>query len=227
MKQAGIIGGTSWHSTEDLYRYVNSRVAERLGGNNCARLAVINVNMQDILDADGPDGKGAILARAARAAEAAGSDFVVICSNGLHEYAPYVIGAVDIPFVHIADSTAAAILSCGLKKVGFMAVKATIERDFYLKRLRSHGLEVLVPGPAELEYMDNVLFNEVCMGVIKTESQQRFYEIAESLADKGAEGVILGCTEIGELMQQEHTRLRLFDTTQIHAQAIAELCMYD
>ena len=187
MKQAGIIGGTSWHSTEDLYRYVNSCVAERLGGNNCARLAVINVNMQDILDADGPDGKGAILARAARAAEAAGSDFVV----------------------------------------GFMAVKATIERDFYLKRLRSHGLEVLVPGPAELEYMDNVLFNEVCMGVIKTESQQRFYEIAESLADKGAEGVILGCTEIGELMQQEHTQLRLFDTTQIHAQAIAELCMSD
>ena len=219
MKQAGIIGGTSWHSTEDLYRYVNSCVAERLGG--------INVNMQDILDADGPDGKGAILARAARAAEAAGSDFVVICSNGLHEYAPYVIGAVDIPFVHIADSTATAILAFGLKKVGFMAVKATIERDFYLKRLRSHGLEVLVPGPAELEYMDNVLFNEVCMGVIKTESQQRFYEIAESLADKGAEGVILGCTEIGELMQQEHTRLRLFDTTQIHAQAIAELCMSD
>ena len=196
MKTAGIIGGTSWHSTLDMYRYVNQKVSDTMGGYHSARLLVASIDLQDILDQNTPAGKGGVLVGAAKQLEAGGADFVVICSNGLHEYAPMIEQAVRIPLLHIADSTADVIEQAGKFRIGLMGVKETMERDFYKSRLTGRGIEV-----------------------------KAFEEIAQSLIDRGAQGVILGCTEIGMLLKQENTDIPLFDTTIIHSDAIARRCM--
>ncbi len=225
MKIAGIIGGTSWHSTVDMYRYINQTVSDTLGGYHNARLLVANVDLQNILDQNTPAGKGGVLVEAAKRLEAGGADFVVICSNGLHEYAPMIERAVGIPLLHIADSTADVITAAGKVRIGLMGVKETMERDFYKKRLTDRGIEVLIPDEAQRDFIEKVLWEETNFGIVNPESVRAFEAIARSLMDRGAQGVILGCTEIGMLLKQENTDIPLFDTTIIHADAIARRCM--
>ena len=225
MKIAGIIGGTSWHSTVDMYRYINQTVSDTLGGYHNARLLVANVDLQNILDQNTPAGKGGVLVEAAKRLEAGGADFVVICSNGLHEYAPMIERAVGIPLLHIADSTADVITAAGKVRIGLMGVKETMERDFYKKRLTDRGIEVLIPDEAQRDFIEKVLWEETNFGIVNPESVRAFEAIARSLMDRGAQGVILGCTEIGMLLKQENTAIPLFDTTIIHADAIARRCM--
>ncbi len=225
MKIAGIIGGTSWHSTVDMYRYINQTVSDTLGGYHNARLLVANVDLQNILDQNTPAGKAGVLVEAAKRLEAGGADFVVICSNGLHEYAPMIERAVGIPLLHIADSTADVITAAGKVRIGLMGVKETMERDFYKKRLTDRGIEVLIPDEAQRDFIEKVLWEETNFGIVNPESVRAFEAIARSLMDRGAQGVILGCTEIGMLLKQENTDIPLFDTTIIHADAIARRCM--
>lgn len=225
MKIAGIIGGTSWHSTVDMYRYINQTVSDTLGGYHNARLLVANVDLQNILDQNTPAGKGGVLVEAAKRLEAGGADFVVICSNGLHEYAPMIERAVGIPLLHIADSTADVVTAAGEVRIGLMGVKETMERDFYKKRLTDRGIEVLIPDEAQRDFIEKVLWEETNFGIVNPESVRAFEAIARSLMDRGAQGVILGCTEIGMLLKQENTDIPLFDTTIIHADAIARRCM--
>ena len=227
MKTAGIIGGVSWHSSMQMYEQINRHVAERLGGLNCAKLVMVNVNLNDIIQAPTPAEKGAVLHAAAIQAERAGASFLAIGSNGLHQYANIFLKDIGIPFVHIADATADAIAAAGYKKVGLVGVRETMEKSFYKGRLTCRGFDVLVPNEQTREYIDHVLFHETGVGVVNPESSRRFYQIAEELVSRGAECVILGCTEIGMLMQQEHTEIPLFDTTLIHAETIANLCMED
>lgn len=225
MKTAGIIGGTSWHSTLDMYRYVNQKVSDTMGGYHSARLLVASIDLQDILDQDTPSGKGGVLVGAAKQLEAGGANFVVICSNGLHEYAPMIEQAVRIPLLHIADSTADVIEQAGKFRIGLMGVKETMERDFYKSRLTGRGIEVLVPDGAQRDFIEKVLWEETNFGIVNPDSVKAFEEIAQSLIDRGAQGVILGCTEIGMLLKQENTDIPLFDTTIIHSDAIARRCM--
>ena len=213
LKVGGIIGGVSWHSTKQLYEYINARVAEEKGGHNCAKLVLINVNLQDILDAADADAKGA--------------DFIALGSNGLHQYAERVEKAIRIPFIHIADVTADAITAAGYQTVGLLGVKETMEQGFYKDRLIKRGLRVLIPEQPERDFIDTVLFEETGVGIVKEPSKQAFYRIAEKLAQNGAECIILGCTEIEMLMKQEETNMPLFDTTALYAEKIAQLCCSD
>lgn len=225
MKTAGIIGGVSWHSSMQLYEYINQYAAETLGGLNCAKIILFNVNLNDIIQAKTFEEKGAILADAAKRIEAAGGDFLAICSNGLHQYADVFTADLKIPFIHIADATADAIIKKGYKSVGLLGVKSTMEADFYKSRLFKKGLSVIIPPEADRDFIEDVLFKETGVGIVKPESSLRFYQISEELVKEGAECIILGCTEIGMLMKQEDTDIPLFDTTKIHAETIAKLCL--
>ena len=196
-----------------------------MGGYHSARLLVASIDLQDILDQNTPSGKGGVLVGAAKQLEAGGADFVVICSNGLHEYAPMIEQAVRIPLLHIADSTADVIEQAGKFRIGLMGVKETMERDFYKSRLTGRGIEVLVPDGAQRDFIEKVLWEETNFGIVNPDSVKAFEEIAQSLIDRGAQGVILGCTEIGMLLKQENTDIPLFDTTIIHSDAIARRCM--
>lgn len=224
MGVVGLIGGTSWHSTVEIYQQVNAYVAEKMGGLHCAKLVVVNVDLDEIVSAKEPSAKAAVLQEAARSIERAGADCLALCSNGLHQFAEQIKTSVSIPFVHIAEVTAEAAIAAGFHTVGLLGVKELMEEDFYAGVLRRKGLRVLVPCEEEREYIDHVLFTETGVGVVKEESSRAFYRIAEELAAKGAACIILGCTEIGMLMQQEHTEIPLLDTTRIFAQTIGELC---
>lgn len=227
LKVGGIIGGVSWHSTKQLYEYINAKVAEEKGGHNCAKLVLINVNLQDILDAPDADAKGAVIVDAAIRAEKAGADFVALSSNGLHQYAERVEKATRIPFIHIADVTADAITAAGYQTVGLLGVKETMEQGFYKDRLAKRGLRVLIPEQPERDFINTVLFEETGVGIVKESSKRAFYRIAGQLAQNGAECIILGCTEIEMLMKQEETNMPLFDTTALYAEKIAQLCCSD
>ena len=227
MKTVGIVGGTTWYSTMDLYRYINERVQQRTGDSSCAKMALMNVNLQDILNEPVFEKKGHIVADAAKAAERAGADFMVICSNGLHAFAPYVQEQISVPLLHIVDSMADYLLERNILRVGLMGVKETTEMGFYEKRMEEKGIEVVIPEKEDRDYMDRVIFEEVSQGLIKPASCKEFYAIADRLMQSGAQGVILGCTEIGELMHQDETDIPLFDSTMIHADAIVNKCLED
>lgn len=225
MKQVGIIGGTSWHSTEDIYRYINSKIEKEMGGNNCAKLIIVNVNLQEILDAPTKKEKGIIIKKAAEELERSSCDYIAICSNGLHEYEDYILSATRKPFVHIADSVADKLLCDGIHCVGFLGAKDTMEAPFYMDKLRARGIYPIVPCEEDRIFIDKVIFEEITRGIIKESSKRQYYRIAESLVKAGAEAVVLGCTEIGEIMQQCETNIKLYDTALLHAEAIANLCM--
>ncbi|MCI9639350.1 MAG: amino acid racemase [Emergencia sp.] len=227
MKRAGLIGGVSWHSTMDIYRDVNQYVASEKGENNCAKLILDNLNLSDILNAEKRTSKEDIITASAKRLQLAGADFIALCSNGLHQFADEITQAVNIPFIHIAESTADEILRNGYRKVGLLGVLETMEQSFYKEKLIKKGLSVLIPEKEERVFIDRVLFEETGKGIVKEQSSKKFYEISESLAARGADCVILGCTEIGMLMQQEYTNIPLFDTAKIHAETIGRLCCLD
>ncbi|TPX11762.1 uncharacterized protein E0L32_007499 [Thyridium curvatum] len=223
MKLIGLIGGMSWESTALYYRILNEQVRQRLGGLHSARIVLYSVDFHEIeaLQASGAwDEAGRRLADAARALERAGADFLVLATNTMHKVAPQMTAAVPgTPLLHIADATAARIKEAGLRKVGLLATRFTMEQDFYRGRLESrHGIAVVTPDEADRTLVHEVIYHQLCLGVIDPESRARYREIMAKLVEEGADAIILGCTEITLLVDSSDATVPLFDTTLIHAQ---------
>jgi aspartate racemase len=229
VKTAGLIGGMSWESTVPYYQVLNRAVGEALGGLHSARMVLYSVDFQEIEELQ-HTGRwteaGEILAAAARAVERAGADFLVLCTNTMHKVAPQIEVAVGLPLLHIADATASRVKAAGLGRVGLLGTRFTMEEDFYRGRLeREHGLEVLVPGPEQRETLHRVIYDELCRGRVRDESRREYQRIVGDLVGRGAEGVILGCTEMGLLLGARDAEVPLFDTAQIHAEEAARYCL--
>jgi len=228
MKTIGLIGGMSWESTLGYYRQINEAVKRRLGGLHSARIVLYSVDFHDIerlQHAGDWDAAGAALADAARALERAGADFVVLCTNTMHKVAPAIEAAVAIPLLHIADPTAAAIKAAGVARVGLLGTRFTMEQAFYRDRLRDRGLDVLVPDEAARERVHRVIYDELCLGVVREASRAAYRDIMRALVARGAEAVILGCTEISLLVGADDAAVPLFDTTALHAQAAVDAAL--
>ncbi len=226
MKIIGLIGGMSWESTVPYYRQINESVKARLGGLHSAKIILYSVDFHEIerLQHTGNwEAAGALLANAARALELAGADFVVLCTNTMHKVAPAIERAVRIPLLHIADPTAEEIRLAGHSRIGLLGTRFTMEEAFYRDRLRErHGLQVLVPDPADREIVHRAIYEELCLGQVRPESRAEYRRIIAALVAQGAEAVILGCTEISLLIGQADATVPLFDTTVIHARKAAE-----
>lgn len=229
MKTIGLIGGMSWESTAHYYQQINEQIKQRLGGLHSARIVLYSVDFHDIerLQAAGKwNEAGECLAAAARALVAAGADFLVLCTNTMHKVAPAIEAAAGIPLLHIADATAEAVRSAGIRRIGLLGTRFTMEQDFYRGRLESaHGLQVLVPDDAERTIVHEVIYNELCLGVINESSRVAYRDIIRRLVAQGAEGIILGCTEIGMLVSPADSPVPVFDTTAIHASGAVEYCL--
>ena len=228
MKAIGLLGGMSWESTVTYYQVVNQVVRERLGGLHSAQCVLYSVEFDEIerCQSSGDWARsGEILGRAAQALERAGADFIVICTNTMHKVYDQIQASVAVPVLHIADLTRTALQSRGIRRVALLGTQYTMEQDFYKQRLVEGGLEVLVPPPADRREINRVIFEELCRGVISQASKALFLRVLADLRAAGAEGAILGCTEIGLLLHQADTDLPLFDTTLIHARAAAELAL--
>ena len=229
MKTIGLIGGMSWESTVPYYQVINRVVGERLGGLHSARIVLYSVDFQDIerLQHAGRWSDSAeILVDAARALERAGAEFLVLCTNTMHKVAPEIERAVPLPLLHIADPTAERIKAAGVARVGLLATRFTMEQEFYRGRLESrHGLEVLVPPAEHRDIVHRVIYEELCLGKVVAQSREEYRRIMEALIGRGAQAVILGCTEIGMLVRPEDAAVPLFDTTLIHAEAAARFAL--
>lgn len=223
MKTIGLIGGMSWESTLSYYRLINEGVKQALGGLHSARLMLYSVDFHDIeaLQRSGDwDAAGALLADAARALERGGADCVVLCTNTMHKVAGQIEAAVSIPLLHIADATGVAIHAAGLSRVGLLGTRFTMEQDFYRKHLIDrHGLEVLIPGETERARVHQVIYEELCLGRIEASSREAYRQVIAGLVARGAQAIILGCTEISLLVDASDASVPLFDTTAIHAHA--------
>jgi aspartate racemase len=223
MKTIGMIGGMSWESSLEYYRLINEAVKQSLGDLHSARSLMFSVDFAEIevLQREGRwDAATQAMIRAARNVEAGGADFLIICTNTMHKMADEVQQSICIPLLHIADATADAVRARGLQRVGLLGTRFTMQEDFYRGRLvEKHGLEVFIPDAGDQEIVHRVIYEELVLGRIELDSKREYLRIIESLAKAGAEGIILGCTEIGLLVQQSDSTLPLFDTTQIHALA--------
>ena len=226
MKTIGLIGGMSWESTVTYYQVINETIKKALGGLHSAKLLLYSVDFEEIerYQAGGEwDKSAAVLADAAQRLEKAGADFILICTNTMHKVAPQVRERIRIPIIHIAEATADALKEKGVTKVGLLGTKYTMTQDFYKDKLIAAGLTVVTPEGEDIETVNSVIYDELCLGIIREESRQKFLEVIGKLAERGAQGVILGCTEIGLLVQQKDTALPVFDTTLIHAKKAALL----
>ncbi|MES2673710.1 MAG: aspartate/glutamate racemase family protein [Pseudomonadota bacterium] len=228
MKTVGLLGGMSWESTAGYYKAINEGVKSKLGGLHSAQIAMVSVNFDPIekLQKQGDwDAAALILSDAAKKIEAAGADFLIICTNTMHKVAPQIEQAINIPILHIADATAEVIIENKIKTVGLLGTAFTMEQDFYKGRLQDkYGLNVIIPNSEDRKIVHSVIYNELCIGKIELSSKQEYLRIINELSARGAEAVILGCTEIGMLVKQLETNVTLFDTTVIHAnRAVAEL----
>lgn len=223
MKTIGLIGGMSWESTQGYYRIINEGVKRELGGLHSAQIALYSVDFEPIeqLQHQGDwDGTAEILCQAAQSVAAAGADFLLICTNTMHRVAPQVEAAINIPLLHIADATAEQLLAAGVRTVGLLGTAFTMEQAFYKGRLADHyGLEVVVPNAEDRALVHRVIYQELCLGQVEAASKAEYLRIIDALVEQGAEAVILGCTEIGMLVDQSDTAVKLFDTTAIHAEA--------
>jgi len=221
MKTIGLIGGMSWESTVTYYQALNTGIKERLGGFHSARIVLYSVDFAPIeeLQRQGDWAATAeIIAAAAQNVEAGGADFLLICTNTMHKVAPQVEASISIPLLHIADATGEVLQRDGIQKVGLLGTAFTMEQEFYRQRLMDRfNLEVVVPDAAGRQTVHDVIFQELCKGQIHDPSRDRYLAVIEQLSKQGAEAVILGCTEIGLLIRQEHTAVPLYDTTAIHA----------
>ncbi|MBT2641261.1 aspartate/glutamate racemase family protein [Bacillus sp. ISL-41] len=220
MKTIGMIGGMSWESSAEYYRLINEEVKRQLGGLHSAKVIIFSVDFDEIekCQSEGRwDEAGQILGVAGYSLEKAGADFIVICTNTMHKVINQISEKTSLPILHIADETAAQIKKLGIKKIGLLGTKYTMEQDFYKSRIQSRNIEVLIPKENDRDLINNTIFNELCLGFIQPSSRENFKRIIEDLAGQGAEGIILGCTEIGLLIKQEDATVPLFDTTEIHA----------
>lgn len=230
MKTIGLIGGMSWESTIPYYRLINEGVKRHVGGLHSARLVLYSVDFAEIerlQHAGDWEAAGAVLVKAAQSLEAAGADCVVICTNTMHKVAPAVEAAVRIPLLHIADATALAIKAAGIHTVGLLGTRFTMEQDFYVGRLtQRHGLSVLIPEAEERETVHRVIYEELCLGQINPISRGAYRAAMAHLVQRGAQAIILGCTEISLLVGADDASVPLFDTTAIHAQAAVEFAVF-
>jgi aspartate racemase len=225
MKTIGLIGGMSWESSLEYYRIINETVREKLGGLHSAKIVMYSVDFEEIetLQHQGNwDEATKLMIDAAQRLEKAGADFAIICTNTMHRMADDVQIAIDIPLLHIADVTARKIKEQGLQRVGLLGTKFTMEQDFYKGRLKNHGIDVIIPDEAQRQTVHDIIYNELCLGMIKQSSKDKFREVIENLASRGARGIILGCTEIPLIVKQKDYDIPLFDTTMIHAVAAVE-----
>ncbi len=229
MKTIGMIGGMSWESSIEYYRIINETIKEKLGGLHSAKSLMCSVDFAEIealQHAGRWDEATEAMIEAAQHVESGGADFVVICTNTMHKMADEVEAAIGIPLLHIADATAEAIKSQGLSRIGLLGTKFTMEEDFYRGRLvEKHGLDALIPEADDREIVHRIIYDELVLGEIKAESREQYKNIIEKLIAAGAQGIILGCTEIGLLVKEEDSRVPLFDTTYIHAVSAVEMAL--
>ena len=224
LKTIGLIGGMSWESTATYYKIINETVKEKLGGLHSAKCVLYSVDFQEIEEcqANGNwEKSGEILGEAAYNLEKAGADFIVICTNTMHKVVNQVKEKISVPILHIAEMTAEKILEKGLKNIALLGTKYTMEQDFYKSKLIEKGINVIIPDKNDIETINEVIYDELCLGTINFNSKKKFLEIVDKLRSKGAEGIILGCTEIGLLIKNEDTDVPLFDTAIIHAEQAA------
>lgn len=226
MKTIGLLGGMSWESTIGYYRSINEGIKNALGGLHSAKIVLYSVDFEPIekLQREGDwEGTAKILSEAALSVEAAGADVLLICTNTMHKVVPQIEKAVQIPLLHIADATADVLVGDGVKKVGLLGTLFTMEHDFYKGRLKQkYGLDVLIPKAEDRKIVHDIIYEELCLGKIITDSKKEYLRIIDDMANEGAEAVILGCTEIGMLVNQSDTAVRLYDTTAIHAEKAVE-----
>ena len=224
LKTIGLIGGMSWESTVTYYKIINETVKEKLGGLHSAKCILYSVDFQEIEEcqANGNwEKSGEILGEAAYNLEKAGADFIVICTNTMHKVVNQIKEKISVPILHIAEMTAEKILEKGLKNIALLGTKYTMEQDFYKSKLIEKGINVIIPDKNDIEIINEVIYDELCLGTINSNSKKKFLEIVDKLRNKGVEGIILGCTEIGLLIKNEDTDVPLFDTAIIHAEQAA------
>lgn len=225
MKTIGLIGGMSWESTVTYYKIINETVKERLGGFHSGKILLYSVDFAEIEECQekGEWEKSAeILSEAAENLEKAGADFIVICTNTMHKVAGKIQENIKIPVIHIADATAHKLKQDGILKTALLGTKYTMTQDFYKEKLRENGIEVLIPEEKDIEIVNHVIYEELCLGKILDSSRKEYIRIIDGLKEKGAQGVILGCTEIGLLISQKDSPLPVYDTTEIHALSACE-----
>jgi len=229
MKTIGMIGGMSWESSLEYYRIMNQAVKEKLGGFHSAPCILYSVDFEDVekLQHQGDwESLTRLMIEAAQRVKKAGADFLVICTNTMHKMADEVQEAIQIPLLHIADVTAGAVKANGQSRVGLLGTKFTMEQDFYKGRLQEiHGIDVLIPEDKERQVIHDILYNELCLGEIKELSKGKFQSIIQNLVKRGAQGVILGCTEIPLIVSQEDYEIPLYDTTALHAKAAVDFAL--
>ncbi|MGE6613714.1 aspartate/glutamate racemase family protein [Peribacillus sp. NPDC076916] len=220
MKTIGLIGGMSWESSLEYYRLINEEVKAKLGGLHSAKCILYSVDFEEIerYQAEGDwDSSGKLLGEAALSLEKAGAEMIVICTNTMHKVVGYIEEKVSLPILHIADSTAKQIQKSKISTVGLLGTKYTMEQDFYKTRIESNGIKVLIPNEEDRKVINQVIYEELCLGEIQQSSRDHYKKVIKGLVDDGAEGIILGCTEIGLLVKQEDSEVPLFDTAVIHA----------
>lgn len=229
MKTIGLLGGMSWESTASYYRIINELTKQKLGGFNSAKICMFSVNFAEIEDLQNKglwDDAAAILIKAARSIELGGADALLICTNTMHKVADQIEKELSIPLIHIADATGDVLKQRNIQSIGLLGTSFTMEQDFYKKRLKDNfNIDVIIPSTEERQIVHNTIFNELCLGRIEDSSRSRFLSIIETLQQQGAEGVILGCTEIALLVNQTHTSTTLFDTTTIHAEKAVDFIL--
>lgn len=228
MKTIGLLGGMSWESTQSYYALINQGVKSALGGLHSARMLISSVDFAEIaeLQRQGDWAQaGELLAADALRLQNAGAELMLVGTNTMHKVAPAIESAISIPLLHVADATAAALKAAGIHRAGLLGTAFTMEQAFYRQRLADNGVEVVIPDETERADVHRIIFDELCLGLLHDRSRQRYLEIIDGLAARGAAGIILGCTEIGLLVRQQDTSVRLFDTTQIHAQAAVQAAL--
>ena len=220
MKTIGLIGGMSWESTSEYYRIINEEIKERLGGLHSAKCMINSVDFEEIerFQSNGNwNGAGEVLGNAAYSLQRGGADFIIICTNTMHKVVEKIKENIHIPVLHIADATAKEIKRKDIQKVGLLGTKYTMEQDFYKLRIEENHIKVMVPSEKARDKINEVIYTELCLGKITSQSREYYKRVVEELVQQGAQGIILGCTEIGLLIKQEDVCIPIFDTTHIHA----------
>ncbi|HGH7176069.1 TPA: aspartate/glutamate racemase family protein [Bacillus wiedmannii] len=220
MKTIGLIGGMSWESTSEYYRIINEEIKERLGGLHSAKCMINSVDFEEIerFQSNGNwNGAGEVLGNAAYSLQRGGADFIIICTNTMHKVVEKIKENIHIPVLHIADATAKEIKRKDIQKVGLLGTKYTMEQDFYKLRIEENHIKVMIPSEKDRDKINEVIYKELCLGKITSQSREYYKRVIEELVKEGAQGIILGCTEIGLLIKQEDVLVPIFDTTHIHA----------
>lgn len=230
MKTIGLIGGMSWESTVTYYQMINEGIKDSLGGLHSAKVLLYSVDFFEIealMSRGAWDEAAELLGDVAQRLEAAGADMILICTNTLHKVAPQVQSRIRVPLVHIAEAAAEELLSKGITRVGLLGTKYTMTQEFYREKLTERGIDVLIPEGEEIDLVNRVIFDELCLGVVKEDSKAAYLKVIANLQARGAQGILLGCTELGLIVSQEDVSLPLFDTTVIHAKKAIELALRD